>query len=286
VRTGAAERLSKVSTLLASALALAIGAIALFPLSVPALRHTPQLNACLSSPCPPTILLPPPLELEFSAAFAPKVLPRKELAPVALGIRSEFRYSDGSPPPPLKTVTVNLDRNWALETTGLPACGRATLAGHGTAGARRICRNAIVGSGITQVVVPSSQRPVSLPLTLFNGGDEEGTTTLLVHSRIPASPPVVVPVKLSKHPNGIYELEATAAIPQIAGGKGSVLSFSLSIRRFVGPEGVRQPYVVARCRDERIQIRMTSIFVDGTTLSGTVLRACSARKSPPGRNAD
>ena len=66
-------------------------------------------------------------------------------------------------------------------------------------------------------------------------------------------------VKIKKVHNGRYGLKSVATIPKIAGGSGSVKSFSLTINK----KGV----LTAKCPDGKLQANATAIFSDGTKAS-------------------
>jgi hypothetical protein len=239
-------------------------------------------SVCLRRPSPalaPTIGCPPRLELKASVGFAPKKLPKKELAPIAVNIGFRVHYDDGKQPPALEKMTMDFDRNGRLAVTEIPVCGKATLETRGARAARRACRGSIVGAGVAHIAIrPSEQRPISLPLTLFNGGVKGGTTTLFVQSSIavPIPTPIVATVKLKEINKGRYGMQAISTIPQMADGSGSVLDFNFTIERLVESKGGRQPYATARCFDGRQYARLTSTFADGTVLVGTVVQACTA----------
>jgi len=70
---------------------------------------------------------------------------------------------------------------------------------------------------------------------------------------------------------------AIATIPKIAGGYGSVTKFNLAIHRTFKRKGRKEGYLLARCRDGRFFAHATAFFVDGTRLSGNVVRRCRPR---------
>jgi hypothetical protein len=222
--------------------------------------------------CPPSLM--------FNGDFKPKKLPKSEMAPVAVNIQGKISTADGTHPPALREVTIDFDKNGTVDVTGLPSCRRSQLERRGTKAARRICRQSIVGTGIAHVGIEASEQgPIPLPLTLFNGGVEGGTTTLFIHTSIPAPTPtpIVAAVKLRKHHGGRYGLRAVSTIPPIADGSGSVLDYSFTIERLFEHKGTRQRYAIARCFDDRLSARMRSVFSEGTEVVGTVVRACTPK---------
>lgn len=202
------------------------------------------------------------------------------MAPITLAIEGKISNSDGNPPPALREVTLNFDKNGAVDATGLPVCTRSQLEMLGVKSARRTCRKSIVGSGIAHVAIASSERgSLPLPLTFFNGGVRGDTTILLIHSSVPApSPqPIVAAMKLRRVNEGRYGLRAVVPIPPIAGGSGSVLDFSVKIKRLFTYEGARQSYAMARCPDGHLNARLATAFKDGTVMNGTLVRSCASK---------
>jgi hypothetical protein len=227
----------------------------------------------------------PSLTFRPNGGFSPTALPRHDPAPIGLELEGEISTSDGRKPDALREVIVDLDKNGALDAAGLRACGRREIENLGLKGARRACRKSIVGAGVAHVAIGSSEQEppaVPVPLTLFNGGVRNGTTTLFIHASVPGpSPtPIVTTVKVRKTHKGRYGLQAVAAIPVIADGNGSVLDFKLAIRRLFAYEGEQQSYAMARCIDGHLDSRVTSVFPDGRSLTGTLIRPCTPKPRP------
>jgi hypothetical protein len=181
----------------------------------------------------------------------------------------------------LREVTMDFDKNGALNATGLPACKRSQLETRNTSAVQHVCRESIVGSGTAHVAITSSgQEPIPLPLTLFNGGVRDGTTTLFIRSSIatPTPAPLIATVKLRKIHAGRYGLGAISKIPPIAEGNGSLLDFSLKIKRLFTYKGKKQSYVSAKCPDGHFNANIISAkFEGGPTISGTVIRPCTSK---------
>lgn len=237
---------------------------------------------CLRRPSPTTAasdLCPPLLEFDLAGGIAPKKLPKTEMAPVAINFRSKVHYADGTQPPALEEVTIDFDRNGAIDVTGIPACRRGQLKTQGPSAARRTCRKSIVGTGIAHVGIGASERgPIPLPLTLFNGGAKDGTTTLFIQSSLaaPTPTPIVATVKLKRARKSRFGLQATATIPRLATGQGSILDFRFKVKRLWEYKGMKRSYAKARCLDGHLYARMTNAFADGTQLAGTLMRPCDS----------
>jgi hypothetical protein len=144
--------------------------------------------------------------------------------------------------------------------------------------AEAICKNAIIGEGKTNVEVAfPEQAPfvAKSKLLAFNGGVSGGKTTIYIHAYLssPVSAAVVTTVKISKIHNGRYGTKSVATIPKIAGGYGSAKEFELTFSR-----GFKNtPFLFANCPDGHINAKATALFVDGTKLTGSIVRPCTPK---------
>lgn len=220
----------------------------------------------------------PRLEFRATVGLTPRGLPRRKMRPIGLGIRGKIRYADGSQPPALEEVTAYFDRNTGVDATGLQDCPRSALE-HPVSVARRACPGSIVGTGFARVVVPSAgQEPISIPLTLINGGSRDRVTTLFVQSYLPApAGPLIATVRFYPIDSGRFGLRATAEIPKIANGTGSILDFRLTIERRIEHAGEDHAYALARCFDRRLIASFKSTFRDGTQLAASAVQSCFVR---------
>jgi len=212
------------------------------------------------------------LVFTFNGGFSPSTLPKNELAPITPTAEGKIATKDGTHPPALKQVVVETDKNGAINVKGLPVCKSGQLQSRDTAAARKACPKAIIGTGKTTVEVQfPEQKPIDVnsELLVFNGGFSGGTTTLYIHAYFsaPVTGAIVTTVKIKKHKSGRYGLKSIATIPKIAGGSGSVKSFSLKINK----KGV----LTAKCPDGKLQAHATSMFADGTKAAATIIRTCT-----------
>ncbi len=245
----------------------------------------------LSATTPASSYCPPRLMVGFRGQVMPKELPKHEMAPVTLNIRGGVKTSNGTQPAALREVTIDFDQNGAINATGLPVCKRSQLEVGRIRAARRLCRKSIVGTGVAHVAIkPSQQGPIPIPLTLFNGGVKGETTRLFIRPAITVATraPTVVTVKLRKIHKGphaagprhafvTYGLQAVATIPPIAGNEGSLLDFSIKIRRLFTYKGAKQSYALARCLDGHLSANIRNTFIGGTIISGTVTQPCTPK---------
>lgn len=230
-----------------------VSAVALVMVNVTvAAPAQPYLSTCLQSS------LPWPgcsnqVEFKPGGAVVPKKLPTHEFAPVGLKIHGTIAMEEGGHPVALRELIIDVDEDVAVDAKGLPACRRHLLESHGVAAVRRLCRAAIVGSGMAHVGLASSEAILEAPLTLFNGGTSNGETRLFVHSAIgaPNPVPVVSSVKIQRKYSG---LQSIWKVPRIFGGDGSLLDFKFKVERHFVSKGTEHSYLSAKCPDEAFRM--------------------------------
>ena len=227
----------------------------------------------------PTIVQAGNLKLTLNGGFTPKALPKKgKGAPITLNVSGKIQTLDGTHPPALKEVVVETDKNGSIDVKGLPTCTSGKLQAQDTTHAEAACKKAIIGSGTTNVQVEfPEQRPfvAKSKLVAFNGGVKGGKTTIFIHAYLtsPVSAAVVTTVQISKIHNGRYGVKSVASVPKIAGGYGSVESFSLTFSR-----GFKNtPFLFAKCTDGHLNAKATSVFADGTKLTVSFVRSCTPK---------
>jgi hypothetical protein len=219
------------------------------------------------------------LRLVFNGGLTPKALPRSRPAPVAFSGSGSIATSDGSHPPALEEFILETDRNAFFDVSGVPVCKATQLQAQDSSHARAICRGAIIGAGTGKVEVSfPEQAPIraTSPLTIFNGGERGGVTTLFVHIyvSVPAPAAVVTTVRITRIHHGRYGLRSIAVVPRIAGGSGSATFFSFTIDRYLEVRGKRLSVLRARCPDGHLQAHGEVRFSDGVRAAADILRRC------------
>jgi hypothetical protein len=222
------------------------------------------------------------LELTVNGGFSPTVLPKNKLAPISFFASGKIKTLDGTHPPALKEFLVETDKNGAVNVTGFPTCTSGKLQSQDTSHAEAICKKAIIGTGTTDIEVafPESKVvPAHSKLLVFNGGTKGGVTTFFIHAYItvPVPSAVVTTVKIKKIHKGRYGLLAIGSIPKIAGGSGSVTSFSLTVNKKYTYKGKKMSILSAKCPDGKLQANGTAVFADGTRASAGVVRTCTGK---------
>jgi hypothetical protein len=212
--------------------------------------------------------------------IAPTKLPRRGKAPITARLYGEIETRDGTHPPPVETLDIEIDRSIAIDAVGLPTCKPAQLEARSTADAKRACGSATVGSGSAEVEVEfPEQAPFRStgPVVLFNGGVRGRTTTLLLHAyvNVPAPTAVVTKVAVTRVSHSRFGLRIAAEVPRIAGGSGSVTMFELAVGRRFTHKGEKKSFLMAGCPTGTWLTRGDVTFADGTRLGITHPFTCT-----------
>ncbi len=227
------------------------------------------------------------LELIFDGGFTPTTLPKKTLAPIGLTVSGKINTTDGKHPPALKELQIETDKNGAINVKGYPTCKSSQIQSTDTKHALEACKPALIGTGTTQAEVEFEESPpvlVNSKLLVFNGGTKGGVTTLYVHAYFsaPVTGAIVTTVKVTKIHHGRYGTLSIATIPKIAGGNGSVRSFSLTINKKFTYKGKKVSVLSAKCPDGKLQAKGKATFFDyktGETIkaSAEFIRTCTGK---------
>jgi hypothetical protein len=211
------------------------------------------------------------LVLSDDGGLSPLRLPRHAAAPATARLQAEIATVDGSHPPALRTIDLEVAKTISVDAVGLPVCRAGQIAATSSADARRACSGALLGTGSAEVEVAfPEQAPFRStgPLLLFNAGVRGTTTKVLLHAYVdvPAPTAIVTEAKITRIHRGPYGLEITATIPRIAGGAGSVTKFGLTVGRRFQYEGRSRSFLTASCPTGRWSTRGEAQFDDGTKL--------------------
>jgi hypothetical protein len=188
------------------------------------------------------------LEVAFNANFAPHSLPRSEPAPVDVTVNGRIATTDGSHPPPLRWLEIEINRNGVISGEGLPVCRAPTLQSTSTQTALNRCGSALVGKGDFKAQVALGREVGSAGRILAFNSRRHGKPALLLHlfASVPVRFTLVVPLAIEKKAEGRFGTLLKARIPRI-GGIVSVTQIGLKIGRRYSYKGERRSYASAAC---------------------------------------
>lgn len=200
---------------------------------------------------------PSPLDFTLNARVSPHALPAGKPAPIGVSISGKVGTADARRQvSALREATLIVDKDVEIDVRGLSICGYRKIASRDSAGARRACRKAIVGSGwaSAQLAKPGLPRmSLQSRLVAFNGGLRDGARRLLVHAFAPAplKRTLIARVDLKRvgPAGGPTGWGAMAKIPRIGDGYGSLTAFRLNLKRFFFHRRERRSFLSARCPD-------------------------------------
>jgi hypothetical protein len=219
--------------------------------------------------------------LTADGGFVPKALSKTHQTPIAVKASGEVQMEDGGHPPAIREIIVETDKNGEAHTQGIPTCNSGQLQATDTAAALKACRPALIGEGtaVAQVAF-AEQKPidVSSKLLLFNGGEKGGKTTWYAHAYFanPISGAIVTTATITRIHHGRFGTLGVIKIPQIAGGAGSGISFSLEIFKSVRVGGKTHNPISAKCADGKLKVHIEGNFESGTKAETEIIRACTS----------
>jgi hypothetical protein len=228
------------------------------------------------------------LRISFSGGFSPRSLPRDHPAPVTIDVKGAIGTTDGSHPPAVRRIEIELNRNGRLTTAGLPACTGRRLQATSTETALQRCGPALVGRGhfAADVEFPSLTPVPAAGAILVFYGKKDGRPELLLHlyGTAPVRATFVLPLAISQRAKGQFGTVLSAKIPTLAGGLGSVTEIALRIGRSYTFKGRRHSFISASCAAPAgfgtalfSLARGSFYFAGGRKIDTTLTRDCHVR---------
>lgn len=228
------------------------------------------------------------LFVSFNGGFTPNTLPRDRDVPVTVRLDTSIKTADGSRPPQLRQISLEMNRYGQISTKGLATCHPGLLESTDPTTALARCRAALVGRGqlIANVEFPNREPfPVHGQILAFNGR-AHGRPAILLH--IHGSQPVEVTVVLTfkiRHPaQGKFGTVLSTHIPRLASDLGYVTDVSLVFNRRYIYRGQRYSFLSARCAAPAgfpgaifSFTRGTFTFAGGKRIVTTLTRDCTVR---------
>ena len=210
-----------------------------------------------------------PLHTSFRFRANPKKLPTSKRTPVRISISGRNWTDDGSHVPAVQKIELALDRHFALDVAGVPVCkGGSRQVRSATAEG---CEDALVGRGTIEAEVAFPEEPMTTvtgTLRIYNLGRKPGGADLAgwAYFTAPITGVLVIPIEVRRSNDvGRYGWKARMEVPKIAGGSGSIVSYSARIDKRI---------FSATCGDGRLQVLADATFVDGTRSRAAGVRPC------------
>ncbi|HEX6153451.1 MAG TPA: hypothetical protein VFZ19_08020 [Solirubrobacterales bacterium] len=227
--------------------------------------------------------------LDVSAQLSPKRLPRDRLAPIAVSIGWRISSTDGSEPPKLKTIAIEINRNGVLDASGLPACPYEKIQPASTSRALANCRPSLVGTGSFSALVglEGQERYVAKGKMLVFNGVEKGKPVLYgqLYSGFPFANSFVIPFAISRTRKGAYGTTLQATLPANLRAWGNLTEVEMRLSRKYSHRGKSRSFLSASCPTPKglglalFRLARTSFsFTGGTDVSSTLTEQCNARR--------
>jgi hypothetical protein len=219
---------------------------------------------------------------KIDGGITPTKLPKSTPAPISLKLSGSLATADGTHVPALKELFLEFDKHGHIFTKGLPTCTTSQLQSTLTAQAKKVCGDALVGTGkVSAEIALPEQAPfnASGPLLIFNGPPKGGEPVLVFHvyAHVPAPTTFVTTAQIGKG-KGKYGTSALVKIPTIVSGQGSLTSFSASLNKSWNYKGKKTALLSASCPSGRLFARGDFLFAGPIKLSGEVIRSCTPGK--------
>jgi hypothetical protein len=239
---------------------------------------------CLGIPAEAELTQQGDLIVGFDGALAPKVLPRKTPAPVAVRVAGDFKAKSGTELPQLRTISVAINRAGRLYDKGLATCHLAAIQPATEEEAQTLCHRAIVGSGHVNVNVNlENQAPFAVKANLlaFNGPVEHGQKLILAQVYAKDPPGAFVLTFRLKQEKGLFGTVMSTVLPPSAQGWAYLTHFDMTLHRQYRYRGRAHSYVSAACSAPAgfpgavfPFAKATYGFDDGQRLTTKVVRSC------------
>jgi len=227
------------------------------------------------------------LFVRFSGGIAPTILPRDHLAPISVRIKGTVKTFSGNAPPPLRWISIGINRGGRIDTRGLAVCRRSQVEATSSRGALLACRSALVGEG-SYVAGTAFPEQASFPsrgrIVAFNSLNH-GHPAILAHV-YGATPVPTTRIFFFRihHRQGTFGTTLTASLPPSINRYGYLKQISLDLFRVYRYKGRARSYLSAACAAPPgfsgavfPFARAAMAFEDGRKLASTLTRSCQVK---------
>ena len=228
------------------------------------------------------------LQVAVSGKLSPQSLPRNGLAPVSVTVGGKVSTTDGTEPPQLRKLVIEINRHGRLDSTGLPTCKVGAIRTASNGRALGACGPSLVGEGkfVGTLTLPgAAPYPLDGKLLVFNG-TEHGRPVLFGHifSPHPFATSFVITFGIKRSDKGTYGTVLTANLKKALGTQRNLTSIEMTLDRRYSFKGQPRTYVSAGCPAPKgVKVvgyplaRTSFSFADGRSLVNTVNRSCKVR---------
>ena len=227
------------------------------------------------------------LQVNFEGQLSPSSLPRSAQAPVRVAVSAKVSSTGAKAPPPMRQMTIAINKYGHLDTTGLPVCRLEQIQPATTDDALAGCRRSLVGEGrfLANVLLKGQAPfPSNGKVYAFNG-ELDGKPAILAHvygtQPAPASFTLAFLISRAK---GTFGTTLTANLPPVNDGSGYITGISLNLGKSFNDHGRHRSYITASCPAPKgfpgavFPFARASVgFQGGKTLSSTLTRSCKAK---------
>jgi hypothetical protein len=227
------------------------------------------------------------LQLTLTGELSPKTLPRSGDAPISVTVGGKVATTDGTDPPKLKTLAIDLNRSGRIDSGGLPVCPYSSIQPGSSSRALRACRSSLVGKGTFKAEIELAGQdpyPTNGRMLLFNS-TEGGRHVLFGHiyAARPFATSFVIVFDIKKLGKGPFGTSLAATLPPSLLNWGNITAIEIKLQRTYSAHGSRHSYLSAGCptpkgvpRASFPLTKTTFGFDDGRRISATLVRDCTA----------
>jgi hypothetical protein len=200
-----------------------------------AIAISSALLLALGAPATAEVIQRGEVRVNVDAAITPHSLPRHGTAPIHFSLKTKIVSTDGSVPPQLRKISVEINRNGHLDPSGLPTCGFREVQPSTSAAALAACRRSLIGEGrfSARVLIPrQAPFPSNGKILAFNGRWHGHPAVLLhVFGSQPVPTSYTLPFAIGEAHRGAYGTVLTASLPHFTSKWGYVTGISLNLGR-------------------------------------------------------
>jgi hypothetical protein len=230
------------------------------------------------------------VRLAVDGRLSPKKLPRKGGAPISVQVGWNISTADGSEPPKLKALQIEINRHGSFDYAGLPSCPYPKIQPASTQRALAGCRPSLVGRGTFNVEISLHGQEESYETKgelLFFKGEQKGKTILYgqIYAAHPFASSFVIPFTIESKHKGTYGTMLAATLPKALRSWGNLTGIEMKLQRTYTYKGARHSFLSASCPAPKgfglatfNLARVSFSFNAGKNLSSTVSGSCKPRR--------